>query len=248
MNREFKSVKDRIVLSLEVPDLKQAENLVKQLKDYVGIFKIGVHLFIAEGPKIFEMIQNEGAKVYYDGKFNDIPNTVAKAGASLTRRGIRIFSLHISGGSKMLKACVEACHKESELLNIDPPTIVGITILTSIGQKTLATELGIPGITQDHCVRLTKIAQKSGLDGVVVGGCDLKFIRKNCGDDIIIVTTGIRPAWANINDQRRVLTPKEAIEAGADYLIVGRPVTQASEPLSAIKLIIDEIEEAIEGS
>ncbi|MEW5819242.1 MAG: orotidine-5'-phosphate decarboxylase [Cyanobacteriota bacterium] len=248
MNKKNKPAKDRIILSLDVDDIQSAEKLVKKLKNYVSTFKVGINLFTAEGPKIFDIIHNEGAKVYYDSKYHDLPHTIAKAAEVLVKQKVDFFSLHIIGGSTMIEACVEATNNIVKDTEQNKPIIFGITILTSIGQKTLKKELGVPGTTQDHCLRLAKIAKKSGLDGIVVGGCDLKFISNEVDKNLIILTTAIRPAWATLNDQKRVLTPKEAIEAGSDYLLIGRPVTQAEDPVSAIMLIIDEVEEAIEGN
>ena len=248
MKRNFKTPKDRIIISLDVENHSQAEKLVKELKDYVGIFKVGLHLFTAEGPKVTQMIINEGAQVYFDVKFHDIPNTVSKAGISLIDQGINFFSIHTSGGSKMIKACVEATNNRAKELNTDPPIILGETILTSIGQKTLVNELGVQSNTLDHCMRLAAIAKDSGLNGIVASACEAKRVRKEFGEDFIILTPAIRPTWSKIDDQMRVLTPKEAIEAGSDYLLIGRPVTLSKDPVSAVKLIIDEIEETIEGN
>lgn len=247
MNKQFKSAKDRIILSLDVDDFEQVTDLVKKLKNYVGTFKIGMYQFPILVPQMIKLIQDEGARVYFDGKFHDIPNTVAKAGVSLLDQRIDFFSVHTSGGSKMIKACVEACHKRAEELNVEPPIILGETVLTSIGQRTLKNELGLSENTQDVCLRLAKIAKNSGLNGIIASACEAKYIRKKLGEDFIILTPAIRPTWSKIYDQLRVLSPKEAIDSGSDYLLIGRPITQAKDPVSAIKLIIDEIEEAIEG-
>lgn len=248
MEKTKKLARERLVLALDVDNFNEAHQLVVSLKDFIGTFKVGMQLFLNEGPQIFKMIHDEGCKVFFDGKFHDIPTSVAQASRSLVQHEVEFFSIHISGGLKMLTACVETVDEYSEELSVQRPKVFGVTILTSIGQKTLTQELGIPIKTQEHTYKLATIAKEAGLDGIATSVCEAKLIQKEFNDDFIILTSAIRPTWSQVNDQLRVFTPKEAIEAGSDLLLIGRPITQAKEPLSAVKLIIDEIEEAIEGS
>lgn len=248
MERTKQLARERLVLALDAEDFEQAHDLVVSLKDYIGTFKIGMHLFLKEGPKVFKMIHDEGCKIYFDGKFHDIPTSVAMASKSIVENKVDCYSIHISGGLKMLAASVESIVTYSEQLQQPKPKVFGVTILTSIGQKTLTKELGIPIKTQDHTFKLAQIAKEAGLDGIATSVCEAKLIKKEFNGDFTILTSAIRPTWAQVNDQLRVFTPKEAIEAGSDLLLIGRPITQAKEPISAVKLITDEIEEAIEGS
>ncbi len=248
MDKKKISAKDKLILSLDVIDVDKLTRIIRDLKDYVSIFKIGMCLYTSVGPRIIDIIQGEGGTVYFDGKFNDIPNTVARASEALIDKGVNFFSIHTTGGSKMIKTCVEASKKRAQELSMPEPRILGVTILTSLGQKTVNEEIGIPGHVCDYTLRLTRLAKDSGLSGVVISGCEAKEVRKRVNNNFIILTPAIRPTWAQINDQLRVLTPREAIEAGSDYLVVGRPITMAKDHISAIKLVVDEIEEAIEVS
>lgn len=247
MSLEFKSAKDRVVLSLDVDSKDKAIKLVKDLKDYVGTFKVGMQLFHAEGPEIIRAIHDEGGRIFYDGKFHDIPNTVARASESIIEHGITFFNLHILGGSKMMKACVEAANDRAKEKDLPKPIILGVTILTSLGQRTLTQELGVESLLGDYIVKLAKLAKESGLSGVVASASEAKEIRKACGDKFVILTPAIRPTWAALNDQIRVLTPRDAIRSGSNFLVVGRPITQARDPVAAAQLILDEIDETIEN-
>jgi orotidine-5'-phosphate decarboxylase len=246
MDNRPNSARDRLILSLDVKDKFEAQKLVKKLNEYVSYFKVSMYLFSSTGPEIFDIIHNAGGKVYFDGKFNDIPNTVARASEVLIEKGVTFFSVHTSGGSKMLKATVQAANSKAEELGKEKPIVMGVNILTSLGQRTINEEIGINDHMCECNIKLAKLAAESGLSGVVISGCEANEVRKKVKKDIIIATPGIRPMWSEIHDQLRVLTPKEAIECGADYLIIGRPITKSRDPITAIKLINDEIEETIE--
>jgi orotidine-5'-phosphate decarboxylase len=246
MDKKQASAKDRLILSLDVDTVQDAQKLVEELKDYVAYFKVGMYLFSYAGPRVIDIIHQAGGKVYFDGKFHDIPNTVAKAAEALVERGVTFFSVHTSGGSNMLKTCVDAANKKAEDCNLPAPTILGVTILTSVGQRTINEEIGITRHMCDYTLRLTELAKNSGLSGVVISGCEAKEVRKKVNNDFIILTPAIRPTWAVINDQLRVLTPRQAIEGGSDYLLVGRPITMAKNRITAARLILDEIEQAME--
>lgn len=238
--------RDRLVLALDVNTREEAQKLVSELRDYVGVFKVGLQLYTSVGPDIVKMIQDENREIFFDGKFHDIPNTVAKAGANLVKQGVTFFNIHISGGSKMASTCIKLCSETAKSYGFPKPTILGVTLLTSFGQKTLTEELLIKSNIDDYVTQLAKVAKESGLDGIIASATDVPKIKKTCGEDFIILCPAIRPTWSVVNDQIRVVTPRDAIKAGVDYLVVGRPITSAKNKVSAAKLVLDEMEEAIE--
>jgi len=236
------TARERFVLALDVDDFKKAEQLVGELSDYVGVFKIGSQLFTAEGAKVVNMVNERGGKVFLDLKFHDIPNTVARAAEVATELGVYIFDVHISGGYEMMKAAAEASKKISLTLGIRKPLILGVTLLTSINQEILEKDLGITRRLEEHVVHLAKLAKTAGLDGVVASSREIKEIRKACGEDFVILTPGIRPTGKSSDDQKRVMTPQEAIKLGSDFLVIGRPIRNASNPVKAAKEILREME------
>ena len=237
------SARERLVLALDVNNFKKAEELVDKLTDYVGVFKIGNQLFTAEGAKVVDMVNKKGCKVFLDLKFHDIPNTVARAAEVATKLGVSIFNVHTFGGYEMMKAAAEATVKISQELGIRKPIILGVTLLTSINQEILEKEIGIKKRLEEQVVHLAKLARAAGLDGVVASSWEIKEIRKACGEDFIILTPGIRPAGKSSDDQKRVMTPREAIKLGADFLVIGRPIRNAANPVEAAKQILREMEE-----
>ena len=240
-----KTAKDRIILALDVDNLKEAEELVRELKDYVGYFKIGLPLIVNYGFEAFRLLEEHGAKCYYDCKFHDIPHTVQKACISLVKNNINFFNVHIQGGSKMTSSVVKASRAAAKSMGVEPPTILGVTLLSSFGQKTLTTELCVDRNIEDFVLQLAKVAKDSGLDGVVASAEEARRIRKEIGDDFIILCPATRPTWASVNDQVRVDTPRDAILSGVDFMVVGRPITSADDRIGAASLIIDEIETAL---
>ena len=241
-----KTAKDRIILALDVDDFEEAKKLVQELKDYTGFFKVGLQLYTSCGFEVIKMIHDEGGKVFFDGKFHDIPNTVARASANLVKKDVSFFDVHIKGGSKMLATTVKLAAETAKKLGKPVPTILGVTLLSSFGQKTLTQEWNVNMNIDDYVDGLAKMAMDAGLDGVVASASEAPAIRKECGEEFIIVCPAIRPTWSVVNDQVRVVTPTDAIHAGVDYMVVGRPVTCSENKTDAIKLIIDEIEEALE--
>lgn len=237
--------KDRIILALDVDDLSEAERLVVELKDYVGFFKVGLQLFTSYGLSAIKMIRNNGAKVYCDLKFHDIPNTVSHACSNLIKHNITFFNLHLQGGSKMITQAVKTAKDTAKSLEMDTPTILGVGLLSSFGQRTLTEELCVGKTIEDYIMSLTKIAKDCGLSGIVAGASEAKKIRQEIGEDFIILCPATRPTWAAVNDQVRVDTPTEVIKAGVDYMVIGRPITDAEDKVSAAKLIIDEINSAL---
>ncbi len=240
-----KSAKDRIILALDVDTLEEAEELVIELKDYVGCFKIGLQLFTSCGFKPFEMIKKHGSRAFFDGKFHDIPNTVARACVNLLNRGVDFFDVHTSGGSKMLNTTVKLTKEYAKKYKMAEPTIIGVTLLSSFGQKTLTTELGVEKSLNQYVLNLAEVAKEVGLDGVLASASEAKEIRKHMGEDFIIICPAIRPTWSVVNDQVRVVTPSDAVKAGVDYMVVGRPITEAEDKISAAKMIVAEIENAM---
>ena len=190
------------------------------------------------------MIHDEGANVFFDGKFHDIPNTVARACANLVKRNISFFDVHIKGGSKMLATTVKLANETAKKYEKQPPVILGVTLLSSFGQRTLTQELNVNMNIDEYVGSLAKMAIDAGLNGVVASASEANVIRKECPEDFIIVCPAIRPTWSVVNDQVRVVTPTDAVLSGVDYMVIGRPVICAQNKIEAIKLIIDEIEEA----
>lgn len=230
--------KGKIILPLDVDTPERATDLVKLLKDDVGAFKVGLELVNSAGLGIFEQIKQAGAgKIFYDCKFHDIPNTVAGASRGATRLGVWMFNVHCAGGFAMMKVAKDAAREESAKLNIPCPVVIGITVLTSIDQAVLNDEIRTPGSVADQVVHYARLAQEAGLDGVVSSPHEIELIRAACGPDFLVVTPGVRPAGADIGDQKRVMTPSEAVNKGADYLVIGRPIIKADDPKAAAQAI-----------
>ena len=235
--------KDRIVVALDVETSAQALALVEKLRGLVGMFKIGKQLFTAAGPDIVRQVVGMGEKVFLDLKFHDIPNTVASAGVEAARLGVTIFNVHALGGSAMMRATVEAVNKAAEHEKLIRPQILAVTILTSHDQATLA-EIGLEKTIQEQVICLAQLATASGIDGVVASPQEIASLRNAIPDpNFVILTPGVRPVGAARNDQKRVMTPNEAVQTGADYLVVGRPITGAENPVAAAQKIIEEIEQ-----
>jgi len=239
--------KDRIILALDVDTLEEVESLVKELKDYVGFFKVGLPLIVSYGFEAVKLIEKLGGKCYYDSKFHDIPNTVQKACINLVKNNIHSFNIHLQGGSKMISGSVKAANAAAKRLGHPAPVILGVTLLSSFGQRTLTTELCVDRSLEDYSLQLAHVAYESGLNGVIACAEEAKRIRKEITDDnFIIVCPATRPTWSSVNDQVRVDTPRDAILAGVDYLVIGRPITTAENRVAAAQLIIDEISTALD--
>jgi len=234
------SYKDRIIVALDVNNLASAEQLVDQLKGLIKIFKVGKRLFTSCGPKVINMITEKGNRIFLDLKFHDIPNTVAGAAEAATEQKVFMFNLHASGGLKMMSAAVQAAEQRSAGLGIKRPIVLGVTVLTSSNEEDLR-QLGINRSVQEQVVYLAKQAKDAGLDGVVCSAHEIELIRKTAGDDFVIVTPGIRPSWSASNDQKRIMTPAQAFDKGADYIVIGRPIAAAPDPAEATQRIRDEL-------
>jgi orotidine-5'-phosphate decarboxylase len=232
--------KDKIIFALDVDHFTEAQRWVKLLKDHVGIFKVGKQLFTHAGPKVIDMIRQKGQKVFLDLKYHDIPNTVAKAGEEATKLNVAMFNLHALGGFEMMKKTVEASRATAKSLGIPRPLILAVTILTSMDEGALK-EVGVQGSILEVVGRLASLASKAGIDGVIASPQEIGTIRERCGEKFLIVTPGIRAPSDKKDDQKRTLTPKEAISAGANYLVIGRPIKEAKDPIEAVQKIIEDI-------
>jgi orotidine-5'-phosphate decarboxylase len=226
--------KDRLIVALDVPTVPEARSLVDRLAGAVGMFKVGSQLFTAEGPAFVRELVARGEKVFLDLKFHDIPNTVAHAVGEGARLGVSFLDVHALGGKAMLEAGVAA-------LPALGARLLAVTILTSHDDASLG-EIGVAGSVEASVRRLARLARAAGLDGVVASPHEVALIREACGPDFLIVTPGIRPAGAAKGDQARPATPRAALAAGADYLVVGRPITEATDPVAAAAAIVREMD------
>jgi orotidine-5'-phosphate decarboxylase len=223
---------EKIIVALDVATSKEALRLGSLLADDVGLFKIGLQIYTAEGPALVRSISLLGSKMFLDLKLHDIPNTVAKAVESAGKLGVRMLTIHLSGGSEMIRAAISA--RSDDLL------LLGVTVLTSATDDTLA-ETGISGKTSDQVLRLARLGVANGIDGLVASPHEAQMLRAEFGDKIKIVTPGIRPAGSDPGDQKRFATPREAVDAGADYLVIGRPITGASDPKAAAQSVAEDL-------
>lgn len=219
----------RLMIALDVPTRDAALELASHTCDCAGYFKVGGRLFTSEGPDLVRELKRAGNGVFLDLKFHDIPNTVAEAAEAATGLGVDFFDIHALGGQEMMRAAVQASKEEAARLGIEAPRVLAITVLTSMSS------------TVDEVLALAERARNAGVDGVVSSAWEAKAVRDELGPDFLIVTPGIRPAWAAKNDQRRVATPQVAIANGADYIVVGRPITKAESPAAAARMILDEM-------
>ncbi len=235
------SYKERLILALDVPDLKKAISIVDEFGDSLSLYKVGLELFVSEGPKIVTEIHKRGKRIFLDLKFHDIPNTVTKAAIQATRLGVYMFNVHTTGGFEMMRRCSESVHELCYKEGIGRPKIIGVTVLTSLNNEILKNELFVSHGVKAHVKHLSELAKKAGLDGVVASVSETSLIKKHCGQDFLVVTPAIRPSWTPPEDQKRTATPKEAIKEGADYIVMGRSILQSEDPLKALDLISLEI-------
>ena len=241
------SARDKLIVALDVDHADRGLELFEVLRDSVGMFKIGMQLFTAAGPELVRTIVSRGGRVFLDLKYHDIPNTVAMAGIEATRLGVSIFNVHAAGGSEMMRRTAEVVAETAQRENLIRPKVIGVTVLTSVDQQTLQ-QIGIAGAAESVVSRLASLARDAGLDGVVASGQEIKTIRQIVlQSDFLIVTPGMRSASAISDDQRRTMSVGDAVRAGADYVVVGRPVIAASDPAEAARKLVDEIAAALDG-
>ncbi|MBP7233354.1 MAG: orotidine-5'-phosphate decarboxylase [Syntrophaceae bacterium] len=236
---------DKLIFALDAPGYEEALSWVDNLSGHVGMFKVGKELFTSAGPKIVESIKQRGGKVFLDLKFHDIPNTVARAAEAATGLNVDMFNVHAAGGARMIQETVEAVAACAGKRGVAEPIILAVTVLTSLNNSDLA-EIGFETTVNDLVIRLARLAQKSGASGVVSSPLDIVALRRDLGENFVIVTPGIRSSAEPVkDDQKRTLSAFEAIQAGADYIVVGRPIRQAKDPLEACRRIISEIEDGL---
>jgi orotidine-5'-phosphate decarboxylase len=230
-----------ILAALDVATLPDALRLVEELRDHVGGFKVGLELCTHVGVQtVIAAVSAAGGELFVDLKFKDIPNTVAAAVQAVARPGVQMFNVHCDGGSAMLRAAVAAAQASAAR-----PAVIGVTVLTSMDQQTLNDEVRVPGSLAEQVVHLARLAQSAGLAGVVCSAHEAAAVKAACGADFVTVVPGVRPAWAAADDQQRIMTPAEAVQAGADFLVIGRPITRPPEgigsPAEAAQRILDEL-------
>jgi orotidine-5'-phosphate decarboxylase len=219
----------QVIVALDVDTLSQAQALVDKLYPKINIFKVGAHLFTAFGPQLVDLLHKKGAEVFLDLKYFDIPNTVAQAVRAATQLKVKMLTLHISGGEEMLKQAVKAAKEEAEKINCPPPLLIGVTVLTS------------QAVNPDSVLTLAETGIACGLDGVVCSVQEAALLRKSIKKDFVIVTPGIRPADACADDQRRTATAAEAVKAGSDFLVIGRPILKSKDPLKTTNEILESM-------
>ena len=235
------SASEKIILALDLSEADYALELIDKIGKYVSIVKVGYELFLSCGPAIIEEIHRRHMKVFLDLKFHDIPHTVSMAALAAAKMGVYMFNIHASGGAEMMTKCrdkvVESCLRN----NHARPKILGVTVLTSMSDDVIKGELGIQHSIRTHVRHLASMAMKAGLDGVVASAQDAAMIKNHCGQGFFVVSPGIRPPWAPVDDQKRTMSPKEALREGADYIVLGRAVLHHTSPLKALEIITNEI-------
>ena len=234
------TIKNPIIAALDVPSAEQALKLAEQIAPAVGAFKIGKELFVASGPDIVKKIRATGAAVFLDLKFHDIPNTVAKAIAAAAKLDVQMLTIHTSGGAEMMQAAEKSAQDAAEKLGQTLPLVLGVTVLTSSNDETLA-EIGCEANTEKQVLRLAQLAVKSGLRGLVCSPLEIAALRKILPAEIQLVTPGIRTGAEKSDDQKRTLSPREAIQAGASWLVIGRPIYAAENPRAAAEAILQSL-------
>lgn len=240
-------INDRLIIPLDVENIRRAEALVDELGGTITTYKVGLQLFTKEGPKVVKMLRRKGKKVFLDLKFHDIPNTVMNAVRSAFELEVDMMTIHAMGGFEMMEAVAKMLWQMKNNGH-KPPLIFAVTVLTSLDSAFLEDVIGATNRTMDdEVVILARAAQSAGISGVVASPQEIKRIRKECGSELLILTPGIRPAGSSKDDQSRTATPGSAIADGADYLVVGRPITGSDNRVKAAKQVLKEMKEGING-
>jgi len=245
MRKENKlTAKDKLIIALDVDTSTKALDLARELQSVAGMFKVGSQLFTAAGPQIVRDIIALGSKVFLDLKFHDIPNTVAGAARSAAELGVSLFNVHASGGSEMMRRAVESVAEVAERTGMARSKVLAVSVLTSV-DATILSQIGVSSTPEESVLRLVRLAESSGVDGVVASPQEIETIRRTVPRaEFLIVTPGIRPANTSKEDQKRIATPEAAIAAGASYIVVGRAITAAPDPLAAAHQIVAEMQRA----
>ncbi|MBD2777199.1 orotidine-5'-phosphate decarboxylase [Iningainema tapete] len=234
------NTEQKIIVPLDVSTLEEALALVERLEQ-VSFWKVGLELFVSCGPKILEVLKSKSKRIFLDLKFHDIPNTVRGACRAAASYGVDLLTIHATCGKDAMKAATEAVQEGASLAGVKPPKLIAISLLTSISSRQLAFDLKIPLELPEYVLSMALMAQEVGLDGAVCSPQEVAQLRQTCGDDFLLVCPGVRPIWAESGDQARSLTPAQALKAGADYLVIGRPITAAANPDRAWEKICEEI-------
>ena len=233
-------MKPQLIVALDVPASDRILPIVRALPQDISFYKVGLELFAAEGPTVIDVLTREGKKVFLDLKLHDIPRTVARAVTSAARHGVAFLTVHACGGEEMLKAAAQAAAESGP----DPPQLLAVTVLTSLNNSDLQS-MGIARSTDQHAAALGALAVSAGIDGLVCSPAEVARFRQELGDAPVLVTPGVRPAGADVGDQKRAATPSAAVQAGSNFLVVGRPILQAPDPAAAAKAILEEMEQAV---
>ncbi len=234
------AVEDRIIVPLDVPTEAEAIALVEQLPQ-VRWWKVGLELFVGSGPSILQTLKDRQKRIFLDLKLHDIPNTMAGACRQAAAYGVDLLTVHATAGRNALKASIGAASEGSEAASCPPVKLIAVTLLTSLSSRDLAFDLKIPVELPEYALQMALLAQETGLAGAVCSPQEVEQLRQVCGDDFLLVCPGVRPSWAQSDDQRRSMTPAEAIKAGADHLVIGRPITAAPDPVAAWERIYEEL-------
>lgn len=233
-----------IITALDFNDINKAKYTVEKIGHGISYYKVGLELFVSSGPAIINWLKSQNKKVFLDLKFYDIPNTASRVVSVATNFGVDMMNIHVQGGKDMMKKCVSELQNECTKKNITVPLLIGVTLLTSLDEVYLSDfdiNCTMENPVENYVLKLAKYAKECGLDGVVSSAKETEIIKKNLGDGFITVTPGIRPKGADITDQKRVVTPKDALQLGSDYIVIGRPITEANEPGQVVNQILREI-------
>ncbi|MUL38224.1 orotidine-5'-phosphate decarboxylase [Gloeocapsopsis dulcis] len=231
---------ERIIVPLDVASEAEAIALLETLPE-VTFWKVGLELFVNSGPGILKILKNQQKRIFLDLKFHDIPNTMAGACRAAGRYGVDLLTIHATAGKEAIAAAQQAVQEGAASVGVAPAKVLAITILTSLSARQLAFDLKIPLELPDYALQMALLAQEAGVDGAVCSPQEVAQLRQTCGDNFLLVCPGVRPSWAEGGDQKRSLTPAQALKAGADYLVIGRPITAAEEPKLAWNRICDEL-------
>ncbi len=234
------AIEDRVIVPLDVPNEEKAIALVEGLPE-VSFWKVGLELFVSAGPEILHTLKSRQKRIFLDLKFHDIPNTMSGACRQAATYGVDLITVHATAGRNALKAASFAAAEGSEMAGCPPAKLIAITLLTSLSSRDLAFDLKIPLELPEYALQMALLAQETGLNGAVCSPQEVEQLRDTCGDDFLLVCPGVRPKWSETGDQKRAMTPAEAIKAGADYLVIGRPITAANDPVAAWERICEEL-------
>ncbi|MBU6184875.1 MAG: orotidine-5'-phosphate decarboxylase [Synechococcales bacterium] len=238
---------NQIIVALDVPDFQDGITIVDQLPE-VSFWKVGLELFIRSGPAILSALKERDKQIFLDLKLHDIPNTMARACRVVTHFGVDLLTVHATAGKTALQASIHAVQSEAHTMGVQAPRLIAVTVLTSFSPSDLASDLKVSLPLSDYALALSSSAQSIGLDGVVCSPQEARQLRNQCGKDFLLLCPSIRPSWAKSEDQQRVMTPIQAVQAGADYLVIGRPIIAAPDPKAAFQRIRDEIDNEVGGN